>query len=444
MKYGALLFMSLISFLNLSCKTTNNSEINSNTKTIKVGQMTFTHNSTKPNSWGEDEILQNAIEKFEIISDGKTPLHEYILGTYAIKAKIRNDNEEKEICLIVDTGAKGNMLQKSIIESFSNPLREKYKFISNFTYSTVSNWDVSGVIIPEFQADGFKMKNVLFEPADVESFGWLDDGTPVNGFIGMITLSQMPFLFSAKDKELVFFSENFNPKGEKIDLISEYPLVLEIPFEINGKTYSVKLDTGGETNLLPYSMYKKNRNNIEDSFELRMSGLRRFMGLQRSMSFCNKECFNIPTIAQKNSFMIGSSDYVMIGEIVLRNFDLYVDYSNSIIYFDSINNDFPKRSMLVVYTSGGGNRYGYFGINLIRDKYNNKLRVGSVYYKDGKKLCPEISVGDYILSINGIDQKDFVLEDLQNYSTVEIRLRHKKKEYTVKLDRSYFENCLEF
>ena len=439
-KYGILL---LICLLNISCVSNNTSETNS-TKTVKIGQTSFSHTSLKINSWGEDEVLKNAIKSFEVLGSGETTLHEYILGTYAIKARIKNGDEEKDICLIVDTGAMGNVIQKKVLQAFSTPFKEKYKFVSNYTYSTVYNWDVSGTVIPDFQAEGFQMKDVLFEPADIDSFGWLDDGTPVNGFIGMITLSQLPFLFSAKNKKLVFFKEDFNPKGKRVDLISKYPLVLEVPVEINKKTYSAKLDTGGETNLLPYSLYKKNIDNIDGSLELRMSGLKRIMGLQKSMSFYNKECLNIPTVAQKKSFMFGSNDYIILGEVLLRNFDLYIDYSNSVINFDPIECDFTRRSMLMVYTSGGGNRYGYFGINLVRERYGNNLKVASIYYKDGKKLCPEISVGDFVISVNGIDQKDFILENLQNYDTIEMTLKHKNRIYSVSLDRNNFKNCFEF
>lgn len=429
---------------NISCATNKFTKRNSSSQNKENGKSTFSYIHFKPNSWSEDEIVQTAIESFEILGNGETELFEYILGTYAIKAKIKNGNDEKDICLIVDTGSQGNLIQKSVLQKFSMPFKEKFKFVTNYTYSTVSDWDVSGVIVPEFESDGFKMKNVLFEPVNIESFGWLDDGTPVNGVIGMITLSQLPFLFSAKDKKLIFYKGDFSPNGERVELISKYPLVLEVPFEINNKFYTAKLDTGGETNLIPYSLYKRNNKNIDDSFELRMTGFKRIMGLQKSMSFYNKECLNIPTVAQKKSLMIGSSDYIMIGETVLRNFDLYVDYDNSKIYFDPIENDFQKRSMFKVYTSGGGNRYGYFGINLSRDRYNNNLKVTSVYYKNGKKLCPEVSIGDYVISINGIDQKIFTMEDLQNYDTIEITLKHKKKIYSVTLDRSYFKNCLDY
>lgn len=440
-KYGVLVFMCL---LNISCASSNTSKNNSTTKTVKIGQTIFSNTSIKVNNWNDDEIIKNAIKSFEVLGLGETSLHEYILGTYAIKAKIKNGNEEKDICLIVDTGAMGNLIQKKVLEDFSSPFNEQYKFISNYTYSTVSNWDVSGIIIPDFQAEGFRMENVLFEPVDIESFGWLDDGTPVNGVIGMITLSQLPFLFSAKTKKLIFFDKDFNPKGKRVELISKYPLVLEVPVEINQKIYSAKIDTGAETNLIPYSLYKKNFASIDGTYELRMFGLKRIMGLQKSMSFYNKECFNIPTVAQKKSFMVGSNDYVMIGETVLRNFDLYIDYSNSTINFNPIECDFPKRSMLKVYTSGGGNRYGYFGINLVRERYGNNLKVASVYYKNGKKLYPDISVGDYVVSINGIDQKDFILEDLQNYNTIGMTLKHKNKIYSVNLNRSHFEKCLEY
>ena len=440
-KYGVLFFMCL---LNIACASSNTSKNNSTTKTIKIGKTTFSSTSLKVNNWNDDEIVKNSIKSFKVLGLGETSLHEYILGTYAIKARIKNDNEEKDICLIVDTGAMGNLIQRNVLQQFSIPFKEKYKFISNYTYSTVSNWDVSGIIIPHFQAEGFKMEEVLFEPVDIESFGWLEDGTPVNGVIGMITLSQLPFLFSAKTKKLVFFNKDFNPKGTRVELISKYPLVLEVPVEINEKTYSVKIDTGAETNLIPYSLYKKSMSNIDGNFELRMFGLKRMMGLQKSMSFYNKECLNIPTVAQKKSFMFGSSDYVMVGETVLRNFDLYVDYYTSTIYFDPVECVFPKRSMLKVYTSGGGNRYGYFGINIVRERYGNNLKVASIYYKDGIKLCPEISIGDYVISINGIDQKDFILEDLQNYDSIEITLKHKNKIYSVSLDRSHFEKCLEY
>ena len=91
------------------------------------------------------------------MGSGETTLHEYILGTYAIKARIKNGDEEKDICLIVDTGAMGNVIQKKVLQAFSTPFKEKYKFVSNYTYSTVYNWDVSGTVIPDFQAEGFQI-----------------------------------------------------------------------------------------------------------------------------------------------------------------------------------------------------------------------------------------------------------------------------------------------
>ena len=60
-KYGILL---LICLLNISCVSNNTSETNS-TKTVKVGQTSFSHTSLKINSWGEDEVLKNAIKSLK-------------------------------------------------------------------------------------------------------------------------------------------------------------------------------------------------------------------------------------------------------------------------------------------------------------------------------------------------------------------------------------------
>ena len=83
-------------------------------------------------------------------------------------------------------------------------------------------------------------------------------------------------------------------------------------------------------------------------------------------------------------------------------------------------------------------------LNEIHGRATDEITDLQLVYKDGKKLCPEISVGDYVISINGIDQKYFILDDLQNYDTIEMTLKHKNKTYSANLDRRYFENCLEY
>ncbi|MBO4859296.1 MAG: hypothetical protein J5527_12370 [Treponema sp.] len=434
-----IIIMSL--FIYNSCTTTKKVGIN---KTSKIGNITFNYTHDNVDSWSNEDVINNSLGAFSLEGDGSTKLYEYILGTYAIKAKIKNHNEERDVCFIVDTGAQGNVISQNTLKTFGIAFEERFKFYNSYTYSPQANGKVKGVIIPEFIAEGFVMKDVLFMPSDVDDFGCLDDGTPVNGFLGMRILSELPLLFSAKDKKLIFFDNGFKPKGIEYLLEQKNAFVLEIPLTIENKRYLVKLDTGGNTNYIPYNLYKKMSKKIDGKIELRMSGLRRYMGLIDSMDFIGKECKNLPIVSQKNYMIIGLDNFVMLGETVLRNFDIYLDYKNSRLYLNPIEYDFPKHSMLLVYTSGGGNRYGYYGLNLIRDKYNHKLRVSSLYYQNNKKLCPEIKLGDYVLSINGINQQNFNLEDLQDYETVEMVLQHKKKVYTVNLDRKHFENCLEY
>lgn len=441
MKNKGIIFIIMSFIIYQSCSTTKKIDTS---KTTKIGNTTFNYTHETFDSWSDEIVINNSIGSFCLIGDGSTELYEYILGTYAIKAKIINQDEEKDICLIVDTGSQGNVISSSVFKTFNSFFDKMFKFHNDFTYSPQIDSKDNGVIVPELITEGFKINNMLFQQVDVESFGWLDDGTPVDGFIGMRLLSELPLLFSARDKKLIFFNEDFAPKGREYFLNKKYPYVLEIPLCISNKEYMVKLDTGGNTTLIPNSLYRRLSKSIFGKVELRMSGFKRYMGLLDSLEVFGTLCKSIPVVSQKNYFMIGSDNYVMIGETVLRNFDIYLDYKNSKIYLNPIEYDFPKRSMLYVYTSGGGNRYGYFGLNINRDKYSHKLRVASLYYINNKKICPEIKLGDYVLSVNGINQKDFNLEDLQKYETIQLTLQHKKKIYNVNLNKQYVEGCLEY
>ena len=92
-------FLTLLSFS--SCKTTS--------KTIKIGNFTFSH--TTYDSWSSKNVLDDTVGEFCLKGNGETKLHEYILGSYAIKGKIRIQNEEREVCFIVDTGTVGNVIK---------------------------------------------------------------------------------------------------------------------------------------------------------------------------------------------------------------------------------------------------------------------------------------------------------------------------------------------
>ena len=278
--------LTLLSFS--SCKTTS--------KTIKIGNFTFSH--TTYDSWSSKNVLDDTVGEFCLKGNGETKLHEYILGSYAIKGKIRIQNEEREVCFIVDTGAVGNVIKSDVIKSFKNKFERKYSFYSSYTYS------------PEIRED---QKGLL---DSIEVFG--------------------------------------------------------------------------------------------------------------------KECKNIPILAQ-------SVDYVMIGEVVLRNFDIYLDYEKSKIYLNPVECNFSTRDMALLYTSNG-NRYGGFGVNFARDKYNKRLRVASLYYIDNKKICKEMKIGDYVVSINGIPQEKFILEDLANLDKIEVELQRGKKTYKGNLNKNNFDN----
>lgn len=412
--------LTLLSFS--SCKTTS--------KTIKIGNFTFSH--TTYDSWSSKNVLDDTVGEFCLKGNGETKLHEYILGSYAIKGKIRIQNEEREVCFIVDTGAVGNVIKSDVIKSLKSKFERKYSFYSSYTYSPEIREDQKGLFVPEFETDGFCIKDVLFEPLNVENLGCLQDGTEIDGFIGLRTLSELPFLFSAKDKKLVYFENEFLPEGNEYSFTTEYPYVIELPVVLNNKTYFAKLDTGGDTTLVPTKVFKSLSKKISGKVELRSRGFKRQIGLLDSIEVFGKECKNIPILAQ-------NVDYVMIGEIVLRNFDIYLDYKNSKIYLNPVECNFSTRDMALIYTSNG-NRYGGFGVNFARDKYNKRLRVASLYYIDNKKICKEMKIGDYVVSINGIPQEKFILEDLANLDKIEVELQRGKKTYKVNLNKNNFDN----
>ena len=165
--------LTLLSFS--SCKTTS--------KTLKIGNFTFSH--TTYDSWSSTNVLDDTVGEFCLKGNGETKLHEYILGSYAIKGKIRIQNEEREVCFIVDTGAVGNVIKSDVIKSFKSKFERKYSFYSSYTYSPEIREDQKGLFVPEFETEGFCIKDVLFEPLNVENLGCLQDGTEIDGFIGL-------------------------------------------------------------------------------------------------------------------------------------------------------------------------------------------------------------------------------------------------------------------
>jgi len=403
-----------------------------------------------------DPKIYNAAGFVSLLNDGVTELIPCTNRNYAIKATLKNGNKEKQVYLIVDTGAFQNILYPDVVDFFDIKKDSGYKFMNQIAYADHNFSSTEGFYFEKMESSGFVIDNILFQeiPSNL-SFHETVDGNRIDGEIGMCALRQLPFKFSIKDKELVFYKTDGDfPDGEKIQFNKKkLPFRLSTELKLTGNTrLEAYLDTGAFTSIVPERKIRriKHTGSVK-SFEKKDRNSTESYIVWNTLSFADQNLSDSLIYSRT-----GLKEYT-VGTNILENYDFYVNTEKGYGIFVSGNKNAERYSLKKYINISEGNNEdfnffgftvdnyravkGFFGIlnvHLIYTSLIGQKFITCMYYIDGKPIINSIKTGDELVSINGIPCKDFDWNTFHNLQEADFVFNRGRKEIKLHAGRQNY------
>ncbi|HEV2262376.1 MAG TPA: pepsin/retropepsin-like aspartic protease family protein [Candidatus Rubrimentiphilum sp.] len=256
---------------------------------------------------------------------------------------LKTQIQGRKVDFQLDSGASGILLDRSIAEALKIPLYGKLSEV------TTGEYKVSRAIVPAITFGGVSLDNIAVETAP---FHWYtSDGTPIAGLMGYDFLDSCVVHIDYIDGTVEALApSSFAPPAGAIALpVRLDDMVPAISAQIGSSVgENFVLDTGADRSLLfsefvnahPHDTLDQGLGEeITDSFPFveQSSGVGgdisirpvQVSGLDLGRLHFSRWLFHVTE--QPNSF--NQEDYDgLIGQDVLRNFDVYLDYAHSTIY----------------------------------------------------------------------------------------------------------------
>ena len=284
----------------------------------------------------------------------------------------------------------------------------------NFIFSTASHLSISSELINLYDLksskknkeeafytiEEFKIGNSVFKEIDAKALNVKGifnlKCSKVYGIIGSDFLSRLVWKIDYKNRFIVFSSSiddfNFSKEVKKINFKTSKnsfaPLITLNINNINYKDVMVSIGSNGTINL-PNKNFK---DSIFKYKNVKYIGSERFSNKSYATLF-TETCVLIPEIKSQN-YSLGSNmvvfsddDKSFIGNKILKDYELTIDWKNNILYLD---NYFPSEKYII-------EDYGFY----IYKRFNSIEVVGVYIDSDADKKG--IKNGDIVLKINEID-----------------------------------------
>jgi hypothetical protein len=411
---------------------------------------------TKTEMWSNPKIY-NSTGSVSIVNDGVTELIPCTNQNYAIRATLKNGNEEKQVFLVVDTGFFQNILSSDVMDFFDNKTDSGYKFDNRLSYADSNFSPTKGYYFEKLESSGFVIDNILFQelPSDNLYMGRTVEGNKIDGVIGLCALRQLPFKFSIPNKGLIFYKtdENF-PEGEKIQFNKKkLPFRLSTEFKLsNDITVDAYLDTGAFTSIVPEKKIRKIKyNNSIKSFEKVYENSTESYLVWKRLDFANQTLTNKLLYSRT-----GVNDFT-VGTNILENYDFYINTKDGYGIFVPESKKAESYSLKKYINISGNNNedFNFFGFTL--DSYKIVRRglgilsinlaftssigqkfVTGVYYIDGKPVFTTVEPNDELVSINGIPCKDFDWNTYGGLQEADFVFKRGKKEIKLHASRQNY------
>lgn len=380
--------------------------------------------------WDEKSKIKGKTGEFLLLNSGKTPFIYTEDGRPCVNVKLKNEEEEQDVILLIDTGTPGNVITKKIREKI-NGKRSDYKFL----VSAVNQYNLEpvsyGYYFDSIESDGFSVSNILMQEFNEESFGYTQDGKSIDGILGIDFLMHSNVLISYSENQLCFFSEKEKLQGEAIKIKESFLKKHRIntSFYIGKKKYEGFIDTGASSSYINGKALKNLLNNVSFIIDERYEKEYSRHCLMESVDFLSETFDVVPVWSARETIF---DKTITIGNYILRKYDIYIDWDKKeVIYLKNTN---PVLDInFDIYISDNPN--GVFGICL--STKGEKELVASKFYLNGEPLINDIDIGDEIISINHINVCDFDWNKWPELTEADFEILHNGRVISKRLERQH-------
>ena len=321
-------------------------------------------------------------------------------------------NDSPLMNFMFDSGAGGILINKNFSDSIGlEAVSERLNTGAVGTH-TVSILKGNTIKVGEAQISGINMMR------DEKEFEELDGGEEIAGIIGFHILSRFVVKIDYNTSELILYNRsNYAYEGEGIvmPIVLTYNLPLIISsIKVNNDTEFegfFLVDTGARSDLI-ISSPTVNKYNMTDAVgdhyvlktEVGSSGKKAkiMYGRVKQLSFAENKFSNVPVILSQAENGVLSFDGIdgIIGNRILKRFNIIFDYPRSLIYLEP-NGNLDKR-------------------------YNENVSGFSIYFRGGKPFVKNIidhspatkaglKNGDELIAIGGVVIEEIETGTIRSY-----------------------------
>ncbi len=414
--YG--LFLGFL-FMFISCA----SGVKINTKHVHIDMV-------KCDDWVK---LINENKVGELIIKNETPVKLYYdkwLQPF-IEVQLLNEGIENTFYFMVDTGAQGSIITRSALKKMGDPNKSDYLFMNEYQYAPSLKGASYGYYFERLETENFFVEDILLQEMPVDELYNSLDGYPIDGILGMSVLSQKIFMINNEKEEFCFLDkiqdiENYKTIKFSKNKYNQYRLNTKM--KINKIKLKTDLDTGAYVTYINGNALKKvlaKNDFIVD--EVNKYGYQRHCVLD-NIIFADQKFSNIHVQSSKPSIFDKSNT---IGNEILLNYNLVVDYKNGIGFFTHNTREIKHLKANYLINPNGP----VIGFSLNITKY--PIEVIGVQVVNGGQVVPEISPGDKLNTINGIPANKFDWNNWKYINDAEIEFWNETQMYTVHCKRQY-------
>ncbi|MCF6361398.1 MAG: aspartyl protease family protein [Cyclobacteriaceae bacterium] len=330
-------------------------------------------------------------------------------------------NGSTEMNFMFDSGAGGILINKNFSDSIGLESASERINTGAVGTHTVSILKGNSIRVGDAQINNINMMR------DENSFEQLDTGEEIAGIIGFHLLSRFVIKVDYNSFELVFYNRsNYAYEGDgiimPIVLTYNLPLIVSTVIINNDTEFEgfFLVDTGARSELI-ISSPTVNKFNMIDAVgdhyvlktEVGSSGKKAkiMYGKVKGLGFAEHKFTQVPVILSQAENGVLSFNGIdgIIGNRILKRFNIIFDYHRSLIYLEPNAN--------------------------LSKKYSVNVSGFSIYFKDGQPLIKNIiehspatraglKNGDYIVAIEGIVVEDLTAGQIRDYfSKLGIKLK---------------------
>lgn len=334
-------------------------------------------------------------------------------GRFYIKAALNGD----EKYWMIDTGSSVCFVDLKYIQNAKLEEAAKIKSYSAFSDSEVSVYKIPRLFV----------NNILIENVDAAGVNDLisESDFELGGILGANFFDQYVVKIDQDELTMTLYEPSefkYAGTGQKKKFIY-YNLTVHLKIKIDNRYEAIfMLDTGSRVSVFDYGYAKKNRFTEIDGPESQASGAWgsaaikaiRFPKAEVGGFILDNVVFYYPEKDPVKGGLSSSGEGGVIGNNILENFVLYIDYPNKVLYFEkgkNFNRQLPA---------------GRSGLAIKK----NKDKLYEVIYISKKSAAEKagLMIGDLILTINGknpdaIGNKDDIYSALIDKDGTKIDLK---------------------